>query len=479
MLLMKRFFLIVFVSSSFGVMAEEVLILGGGDHPDNSQVSIELNVEWIASLARSSKDNKNVSVYYTDAHNSTPDVKEELSILDKEMIAFEPLSRVYDDRNKFKEVFRNHSVNDVIGGTKVKFIKSELLNKIRNMPVGASMMIIYQGHGGRDHSDRNNNYLKLWGRTGLTVKELDDLFLNAHDKSTLRFVFPQCYSGAFSRLMYKELDKNKRLSDGMRCGFLAQAHNKKSEGCTSSVNTSDYRDYSNYFFSALSGKTRLGAQLTHNPDSNSDGVISLREAHFYTLATAHSTDFSRSTSDQYLEDWQPWYVRWLPNLTTKNEYSVAAGILIDRIANGDVSVVNSNIDNLGEKIEKQEKKYDHTKELIKKNQKTLRQKLSLQWPGISAPYTDRYNKIITKSLEDINRFLSSSTVYSELKDAQNNRDQIKQNILNLRRDRVQYLKYLRLKKLSSLKRYFTIMASANAKDEYDRLVECEEVGFLQ
>ena len=460
----------------FDAKANYVILIGGGDYPGNSQASIESNTKWIANLVKEDQDKK-LLIYFTNAGKQSPDVKKERPNQGEERSLFEPLARVYKNEIKLREHFYKNNINDVSGGTNSEYLKKELGKRVKNISPGTDLLLIYQGHGGQNQSDANKNYLKLWGRTKLTVVDLDKLLNTVPKNIRIRFVFPQCYSGGFSSLMYKDLEKKNGLADSLRCGYLAQSHDKQSEGCTSSINTADYRDYSNYFFSALSGKTRSGAPLLYNPDTNSDGTVSLREAHFYTLVTAHSTDFSRSTSEQYLEDWQPWYIRWLPDTNVKNEYSDAANMLLKKVAGGDASIVKNKINNLANQIEVMEATQNKLNNEIKKKQKILKQKLSLRWPAISAPYTKKYSILIKNDLEQINNFLLSSEEFLMLRDLQNTRAQYEQTILDLRRDMVQHQKYIRLMKLATIKQHFLQLADSKSNAEHQRLVQCEESRF--
>ena len=47
-----------------------------------------------------------------------------------------------------------------------------------------------------------------------------------------------------------------------------------------------------------------------NPDLDGDGQVSLYEAHLYALRAGESADLPRSTSEAFLERWQPWYADW-------------------------------------------------------------------------------------------------------------------------------------------------------------------------
>jgi hypothetical protein len=120
----------------------------------------------------------------------------------------------------------------------------------------------------------------------------------------------QCYSGAFASLIYDD-PQNSSGFRGNRCGFMSEAADRLAEGCSLSLEETELRDYTTYFFAALGGRARSGEALEpREVDRDGDGVVSFRESHFYAVLSAHSADLSRSTSEQYLEDWSPWYLRW-------------------------------------------------------------------------------------------------------------------------------------------------------------------------
>jgi hypothetical protein len=170
--------------------------------------------------------------------------------------------------------------------------------------------VIFNGHGGIDRADTRNNYLKLWGDERMTVRDLESLLDAAPASTPVRFVMAQCYSGAFARLIYDDPQTASGFR-GNRCGFMSEAADRLAEGCSLSLDETEFRDYTTYFFAALGGRTRLGQPIEPQAvDRDRDGVVSFRESHFYALLNAHSSDLSRSTSEQYLEDWSPWYLRW-------------------------------------------------------------------------------------------------------------------------------------------------------------------------
>jgi hypothetical protein len=127
----------------------------------------------------------------------------------------------------------------------------------------------------------------------------------------------QCYSGAFHSLIYDNPREPGALAQD-RCGFFSESALEQAEGCSLVVSEDEYRDYSTYFFAALSGRTRLGEPVdASHVDRDGDGARSFREAHLYTLAAAHSADLPRSTSEEYLSRWAPWYLLWDTNVEAR------------------------------------------------------------------------------------------------------------------------------------------------------------------
>ena len=104
---------------------------------------------------------------------------------------------------------------------------------------GDRLLIVFNGHGSRNRRDPKGNRLWLWNNTSLDVREFDALLTRVPPVVPVRFVFTQCYAGAFARLAPGP--------DGNRCGFLAESEDREAEGCAAGVDAGDYRDYTTYF----------------------------------------------------------------------------------------------------------------------------------------------------------------------------------------------------------------------------------------
>jgi len=300
---MKKFkavvFVLLFPAPTSALAVDYVWLIGGGYNPDSSQAQIEQNVLWVSQLLKTIPGARTQRVYFDDGDNPASDVREQLPL---RAAALEPLRRLFAHGHVAGYLYRNHAIPKLDGGTERTALVAKLEQEIAGLRPGDRLLIVFNGHGSRSRRDSKGNRLWLWNDTSLNVREFDVLLTQVPPVVPVRFVFTQCYAGAFARLAPGP--------DGNRCGFLAESEDREAEGCAAGVDAGDYRDYTTYFFAALSGRTRLGAPLSVNPDLDGDGQVSLYEAHLYALRAGESADLPRSTSEAFLERWQPWYVNW-------------------------------------------------------------------------------------------------------------------------------------------------------------------------
>ena len=294
--------LLVLTIAAAPVMAEtRVSLIGGGDTLEHSQVQIESNVGWLQTIFREREIE--TRTYFGSGDGEESDVAylapTELAAAGTVLLPHEPRIR-----------YRRHELPDVAGSTRKPELTEALRRDLGSLAPGDDALVIFNGHGGIDHADTRNNYLKLWDEGRMTVSDLESLLDAAPNGTPVRFVMAQCYSGAFARLIYDDPHDASGFRSN-RCGFMSEAADRLAEGCSLSLDESEFRDYTTYFFAALAGRTRSDQPIEPQAvDRDRDGLVSFRESHFYALLNAHSADLSRSTSEQYLEDWSPWYLRF-------------------------------------------------------------------------------------------------------------------------------------------------------------------------
>ncbi|HLF12158.1 MAG TPA: hypothetical protein VJA26_13165, partial [Gammaproteobacteria bacterium] len=267
--------LLVLTVAAAPVMAEtRVSLIGGGNTVDDSQVQIEANVGWLQTIFR--ERDIEARTYFGAGNTGEPDVAY-LARPDESGVRYRP-----------------HRLPDVSGSTRRPELTEALRRDLGSLPAGDDALVIFNGHGGIDSADTRKNYLKLWGDGRMTVSDLESLLDAAPREARVRFVMAQCYSGAFAGLVYDDPQTASGFQ-GNRCGFMSEAADRLAEGCGLSLEETEFRDYTTYFFAALAGRTRAGEPIEQDVvDRGGDGAVSFRESHFYALLNAHSSDLSRS-----------------------------------------------------------------------------------------------------------------------------------------------------------------------------------------
>ena len=477
------FILILFVLSQPVLGTQQVVIIGGGPTPKESEVSIHLNTEWIIKVINQRDSDLISHIFFTDGNNADVDVRmREVTSDDYEML--KPLALIYgaDLENSYK--YYSSEVAPSVETTELTNVTGKLRDIFSSMGSGDEMMLIFQGHGDYKRFDTSGNTLRLWNDTKMSVTQLEALMSEAHPESTIRFLLPQCFSGAFSKLIYKNAQINNGVAKGKRCGFLAQNEHTGSEGCTTSVNTSDYQDYSSYFFSAIDNKTIDGKNLNSSADVDKDGTVTLKEAHEYTLSNAFSVDYSRSTSDDYLEHWQPWYLKWMPDFSEPdNIYSRISQDIAKRfnIQGSGKQLINA----VADRSKKLENQSESNKQIqlelenkIKASQKIIRADLEFKWPQLSKPYTSQFRNVLNNQITVINVFLKNHSDYPGLVEDMNKFNSLEIVLLDIRRNIIQMMKILRMRDMARLLDKFQNFASKKEIAEYEELLQCENASIF-
>ncbi len=463
--------------------SQQVVIIGGGPIPKESQVSIYLNTEWIIKVINQYDPDLISHIFFTDGNDTGVDVHtQDLASDDYEML--KPLAMVYNMDLENSYQYYSSEVAPIVETTELKNVAEKLQNIFTSMGKDDELMLIFQGHGDYKRFDTSGNTLRLWNDTRMSVTQLEALMSQAHPDATIRFLLPQCYSGAFSKLIYKDAQIDNGVAEGKRCGFLAQNEHTGSEGCTVSVRTGDYQDYSSYFFSAIDNKTIDGENLNSSADFNKDGKVTLKEAHEYTLSNAFSVDYSRSTSDDYLEHWQPWYLKWMPdfsepdNIYTRISLDIAKRFNIQESGKQLIKAVAVRLEKLENQNESNRRLRLELESKIKASQKTIRADLELKWPQISKPYTSQFKSILNTQIPVINVFLKKHSYYPGLVEDMIKFNSVEVESLDIRRNIIQMMKILRMRDMARLLDKFQSFASEKEIAEYKELLQCEDVSIF-
>ncbi len=452
------------------------LVVGGGPDIDESQVSIELNTLWLLDWLERAHPGAPVTVLYGAGPGGGHDVYGQEGAGPGAEPS--PLARVMGAPAADARFWHPHRV-PAAGPATAEAVQAALAREVEGMAAGDELVFIYQGHGGHDEADPAGNTLRLWQDTRLSARELARLLDRAPEKSRVRFFFPQCFSGGFARLIFRGADPRQGLAPQDRCGFLAQAPDRESEGCTPSVDTGDYRDYTTYFFSALTGRTRSGAPLPVGADHDGDGLVSPREAHLHALAVAESVDLPRATSEAFLEHWEPWYLRHLP-LTglPPNEYGVLAARVaralgLDPAAPDVAAQVRRRLLDQRARLARARREREALEERVDAAQAALRDRLEARWPQVFWPYTRAFRRLLAGGLGEVEGWIRAQPAYSGLVRAQDALAAAEDRILALERRGARLEKVLRLRRLARLRGLLARYGDRRDRAAYARLLACE------
>ncbi|HWA83155.1 MAG TPA: hypothetical protein VG820_06980 [Fimbriimonadaceae bacterium] len=263
-------------------MAEEplrVLMVGGGPDQSHNQVAIESNVRYVARLLRPGTTTR---ILFTDGKPTSENVQCQ-----------------GDDQKIF---YRAPQLPREDGPARSPNVRSELdaiLKDLRGHPMNR-VLLYFTGHGsGNRRSSYDNNYFDLWDEDQFSVRDLAASLKSFPKQSSIALVMVQCYSGAFGNVLFQDGDPISPLVDQHICGFFASVPQRPAAGCTPEINEANYRDFTGYFFAALTGIDRMGRTVT-GADYNHDGKVGMNEAFAYALVHDDSIDTPVCTSDTFL-----------------------------------------------------------------------------------------------------------------------------------------------------------------------------------
>jgi hypothetical protein len=462
--------------------ADHVWFIGGGFDADNSQAQIETNVLWASRVVRELPGRRTQRVFFTDGVGPAADVKEYPPPAGSYS---EPLARLYDIEEIGGYLYRNHRVPHVDGATARGELLPRLERELKALQPADNVLIVFNGHGTRGRFTSADNRLWLWNETTLTVREFEQLLNKAPQGVTVRFVLTQCFSGGFARAVYAGAGNGLPLAPGERCGFLAESEDEPAEGCSAAVESSDYRDYTTYFFAALAGRTRHGGRLAFNPDRDGNGATDLREAHLYALRAGDSSDVPRSTSEDFLERWRPWWPEWRAvlgmteapdNLYTRlaSEVAAAAGLPVESRALGKaIKSQRRVLRREGRRLERERRALERK---IVALQETLREGLAVRWPklGEQGRGAARGPKAGAAEAE---AWVRGRPEYPALVAGQDRYAAITQAQLDQERRLTRLDRIERLRRLGQWLARFEREASEGDRAAYERLVACERRGL--
>ena len=254
------------------------LIVGGGPDNMHNQVAIESNVRYVDKLLPHSTPRH---ILFADGDPSNQDVQ-------------------YQDAANVIH-YRAPNLPRLDGPAVLANVQQEiasLAQDVQSRPKDP-VLLYFTGHGSPSRPGFENNRYDLWSGQSIDVRTLARAVEAFPVEAPLTLVMVECYSGAFANLLFEHGDPANSLSPHHICGFFASVPQRMAAGCTPEVNEANYRDFTSYFFAALTGIDRLGKPVT-GADYNRDGHVGMDEAYAYALIHDDSIDTPMCTSDVFL-----------------------------------------------------------------------------------------------------------------------------------------------------------------------------------
>ena len=190
----------------------------------------------------------------------------------------------------------------------------------------------------------------------------------------------------------------------------------------------------------------------------------------------------RSTSEAYLERWQPTWLRYLDTASEPdNEYGRVARVLADRLrfpSQGRplVEALETRRKEMTGRLQRLADEAQRVSAEIERLQATLRRALVQRWPAAAHPYTAAYARFLATDAGAAQSFLVSQTAtYPTLVARQERQAQIVRDRRALDRSLTQLDKLLRMRQLARVRDQFDRHASPQARQDYERLSRCERL----
>ena len=257
----------------------QVLIVGGGPNKTNNQVAIESNVRYLGRILGESTP---YQVLFADGD------------LTSETVQFRGDGRTL--------AYRAPDLPRLDGRADLESVRDAISKTAKNAKADktADVVLYFTGHGTGDRqSGYTNNYFALWSGGRFTVKELAKSIDEFPKETPLTLIMVQCYSGAFGNVLFEDGDPNGKVLERPIAGFFAAVPERTSAGCTPAINEAEYRDFTGYFFAALTGSDRMGRPIT-GADYDNDSRVMMDEAFAWSLINDDSIDTPVCTTDTFV-----------------------------------------------------------------------------------------------------------------------------------------------------------------------------------
>ena len=468
--------------------ADHFLTIGGGNSPDNNQVSLEQNVLFFRdTLATLHLSNVPQEVLFADGNANQRDVQYTPDDEDAPKVN-QLLADIFPtEEGAASEQYRPHEIPNVWGPAQQETLARWFDTIGRKIPDGDRLIIYYTGHGGPGKPPHNTT-LAMWSEPSLTVNSFVKLLDRLSPKVSVVLIMVQCYSGGFADVIFDKADPARGLAAQNRCGFFATSFDRTAAGCTPDILLDDYREYSTYFWAAMCGHTRTGKPV-EKPDFLGNGQIGMSEAHAYTLIHSETVDIPLKTSDIFLRQYSRLsadggdglisadiaYDRLLA-LSGPSERAVLDGLSTtlklsgpDRVT--DARRLANDLATRQNDLERRRKKLERATEI---SRSTTRDVLLNRWPQLSNPLNPLAHQTIATQADKIVAMLGSSLSYERLRKHLDESDKLDDQSDSAERDWVKCERFINTAESVALAENLPKVSSREIQERYRQLLAAED-----
>ena len=268
------------------------------------------------------------------------------------------------------------------------------------------LLLYLAGHGEPGEVPRDN-LVRLWGGWGLTTAELAETLDRDGAGRRVRVIIAACFSGGFAELAFAEADAEQGAAPTDRCGLFATTWDRESSGCDPNPSRDAQEGYSLHFLHALRGEDREGRRLPGPElDLDSDGRVSLLEAHTRARIESMSIDVPTTTSEEWLRSVAP--ERGPVAEVSLPEEEAVVHALSERLGTDGRDAVAARLDEIARLREEQEPRLSALEDEADARWATLRIGLLERWPVLDDPFHPAFQTTLREGRGAIERYLFDS-----------------------------------------------------------------------
>ncbi len=283
-----------------------VVLVGSGPDLDYNQVAIESNIRYLNRILPPSSER---TVLFADGdvtHKTVLYEDDPRRLPAGESLLFLAMKSRREQEAETQGRYKTPNLGSRCKGANtpptLRKVLDDTAQVLRKTP--SPLFLYFTGHGSINPRGIENNVYEMWGDKRFSVTDLAEKIEALPSQVPVTLVMVQCHSGAFANLLFRGGDPRGEAVDRDFAGFFAAIKENVAAGCTSELNEDDYRDFTSYFFAALTGRDRLGRTVP-SADFNRDGRVGMDEAYCDTLAKDRSIDVPVATSDVFLRKIYP------------------------------------------------------------------------------------------------------------------------------------------------------------------------------